>query len=92
MEGCERTQIKQDEGLRLKAYKCTEGHLTIGYGHKIPPGSHLTMNSEITVAEAEKLFETQYLKASAQAASFNYNKPEINRILTNMIFQMGIME
>lgn len=27
--------IKEDEGLRLKPYRCTAGKLTIGYGHNI---------------------------------------------------------
>ena len=28
-------QLKRHEGLRLEAYKDTEGHLTIGYGHNL---------------------------------------------------------
>ena len=28
-------QLKQDEGWRLKPYRCTAGKLTIGYGRNI---------------------------------------------------------
>lgn len=30
-----RALLKRDEGLRLKAYKCTAGAWTIGYGHNM---------------------------------------------------------
>jgi GH24 family phage-related lysozyme (muramidase) len=30
--------IKKEEGFRLEVYKCTEGHLTGGYGHKMLDG------------------------------------------------------
>jgi GH24 family phage-related lysozyme (muramidase) len=33
-----REQLKREEGLRLKPYKDTLGHWTIGYGHKMLPG------------------------------------------------------
>lgn len=28
-------QLKQDEGLRLRAYLCPAGHWTLGYGHNL---------------------------------------------------------
>jgi lysozyme len=44
--------LKRFEGLKLKAYFCPAGVLTIGYGST---GPHVKMGMEITPAEAEKL-------------------------------------
>ena len=43
--------IKKFEGLRLKAYRCASGVLTIGYGHT----GGVTEGMEISKREAEKL-------------------------------------
>lgn len=45
--------IKSFEGLRLTAYRCTAGILTIGYGHT----SQVTEDMAITEAQAEKLLK-----------------------------------
>lgn len=50
--------IKNFEGLRLKAYKCSAGILTIGYGHT---GADVKENMLITKEEAEKLFDSDIL-------------------------------
>lgn len=44
--------IKEKEGLRLEAYRCSGGVLTIGYGHTagVIPGM------KIDLAQAEKIF------------------------------------
>ena len=34
-EAITKTHVKTEEGYKLEPYKCTEGHLTGGYGHKI---------------------------------------------------------
>lgn len=44
--------VKDSEGLRLKAYVCPAGVLTIGYGST---GKHVKPGMVITEAEAEKL-------------------------------------
>jgi len=44
--------IKQFEGLRLTAYKCPAGVLTIGYGST---GAHVKPGMTITAQEAERL-------------------------------------
>lgn len=50
--------IKSFEGLRLKAYLCPSGVLTIGYGHtgKVR-GSAITSKTTITASEAEALLK-----------------------------------
>lgn len=44
--------IKEAEGLRLKAYRCPAGILTIGYGHT---GSDVKSGQIITEAKADEL-------------------------------------
>jgi lysozyme len=51
--------IMQEEGLRLKAYRCSERALTIGYGHKLLKGEKRV----ITEHEAENIFYSDYDKA-----------------------------
>ena len=49
--------LKEDEGLRLMPYRCSEGYLTIGYGwnlDKVPiPGEVADLLLSIAVARAE---------------------------------------
>ena len=57
--------LKNHEGLRLKAYQCSKGHWTIGWGHNIYGNrSSLTAlmlkldkHSVITEIEAEQIFK-----------------------------------
>lgn len=44
--------IKKHEGLRLGAYYCPAGKLTIGYGHRVKKHEHLI---KITLEQAEAL-------------------------------------
>ena len=50
--------IKNFEGLRTKAYRCSANCLTIGYGHT---GSDVYENMIITKEQAEKLFDQDIL-------------------------------
>lgn len=45
--------IKEHEGLRLEAYRCSGGVWTIGYGHT---GTDVQQGLQIDRAEAERLF------------------------------------
>lgn len=47
--------VKQFEGLRLKAYRCPAGVLTIGYGST---GSHVREGQIITEAQADALLRS----------------------------------
>lgn len=51
--------IKNFEGLRLKAYKCPAGILTIGYGHT---GSDVKTGMVITPEKAEELLKKDLAK------------------------------
>lgn len=50
--------IKLFEGVRLKAYKCSAGVPTIGYGNTYyPNGDKVQMNDVITLEQAKELFD-----------------------------------
>ena len=50
--------IKLHEGYRLMPYKCTEGHLTGGVGHKINDGEEVPTTKEGWLKLFDKDFET----------------------------------
>ncbi|MDE1971426.1 MAG: lysozyme [Patescibacteria group bacterium] len=54
--------IKNEEGLRLVAYICPAGKLTIGYGHRIQRSDPRA----ITKAQAEDLFRQDVTRVLAQ--------------------------
>jgi len=50
--------IKEYEGLRLKAYRCSAGRLTIGWGHTSAAGEPVVKPGlTISKAEAERIFD-----------------------------------
>lgn len=82
------SQLKRDEGLRLKAYKDTVGVWTIGYGHTgtAKPGM------VITEAEAEALLVKDIEDAKAIAKRidfFDRLDPVRQAAIINMCFQLG---
>lgn len=56
-----RAYIKGNEGLVLSIYKDTLGFRTVGYGHLIQPSE--VIPEQITLAQAEMLFEADFHKA-----------------------------
>ena len=81
--------VKKEEGFRLETYKCTEGHLTGGYGHKmlegeVPPTDH---------AGWLKIFERDFAKAMTGAEELLMLCPNIHEtarhIVVEMVYQMG---
>ena len=81
--------IKEFEGLRLHAYRCSANVLTIGYGHT---GSWIQEDSEITEIEAEEL-----LKKDCQVFVDGVNrlvKVQINQnqfdALVSFAFNLGL--
>lgn len=101
--GCDVTeagiqQLKQHEGLRLKAYLCPAGVWTVGYGHtgNVSPGMVITeeladtyLRRDLQVAEedARKLFPNldQYSPRRRDALinmSFNLGYPNFSKFKT----------
>lgn len=60
-----KAKIKGWEGCRLTAYRCPAGVLTIGYGHT---GPDVHPGMKITQAEADRLFEADLAKFTAQVS------------------------
>lgn len=54
--------IKSHEGLRLTAYACPGGVLTIGYGHT---GADVHPEMQITAGEANRLFEADLARTES---------------------------
>lgn len=63
--------ITQFEGLKLKAYKCSAGVWTIGYGHT---GEDVKEGKEITAEEAKKLLAAD-LKRFENSVNRSVKKP-----------------
>jgi lysozyme len=89
-EAMEETEIKADEGLRLKAYKDTVGIITIGHGHT---GPDVHDGQVITQEQAEELFEGDFQEAITNAKTavpfFDALDGPRKGAMTNMAFQMG---
>ena len=85
----------RDEGVRLRVYRCTAGHLTIGVGHKLTEREVLTGLSEISLEQAGYLLHMDIGIALNGCASifgrdrFDGFTEARQRALVNMCFQMG---
>ena len=62
--------MKEHEGLRLKAYRCPAGVLTIGYGHtlNVKPGDVISKDT------ADRLFVEDVERVERQLDAENYSK------------------
>ena len=84
--------IKNFEGVRLKAYKCPAGVITIGYGHTgMLNGKPLTMGTTITQAQAEDLLKQDLVKYENYVKSlkrdFNENQ---QAALVSFVYNCGL--
>lgn len=85
----------RDEGVRLRVYRCTAGHLTIGVGHKLTEREVLQGLSEISLEQAGYLLHMDIGIALNGCASifgrdrFDGMLEARQRALVNMCFQMG---
>jgi len=79
-------QIKQDEGLRLKPYRCTAGKLTIAYGRNLE-------GRGITIEEAELMLTNDIVDCLADLrrvfAGFDTLNDNRKGALLNMRYQLG---
>jgi lysozyme len=90
-------QLKFEEGLRLNAYRCPAGKLTIGYGHNLEANPYLEGNripQGITADEAEVILHID-LDLVVEALDnvwhgFLLLDPVRRDACVNMAFQLGI--
>tara|TARA_B110000114_G_scaffold178189_1_gene210901 strand:- start:166 stop:585 length:420 start_codon:yes stop_codon:yes gene_type:complete len=84
-----KAEIKKEEGFRMETYKCTEGHLTGGYGHKMLDGE--TPPTDMT--GWTKLFERDFARAMSGAEELLMICPNVDdtarHIVVEMCYQMG---
>ena len=84
-----KAEIKKEEGFRMETYKCTEGHLTGGYGHKMLDGE----TPPTDMAGWTKLFERDFARAMSGAEELLMLCPNIHdtarHIVVEMCYQMG---
>ena len=84
-----KAEIKKEEGFRMETYKCTEGHLTGGYGHKMLDGE----TPPTDMAGWTKLFERDFARAMSGAEELLMICPNVNdtarHIVVEMCYQMG---
>lgn len=95
-----REELRRDEGLRLKPYRCSEGHWTVGYGHflgRLPESDPVFRG--ITLQKAEAWFELDLQQAIRDAERFVLEPGRLTlgdlsdarqRVLVNMSFQLGL--
>lgn len=83
-----RIRIKRHEGFRMFPYKCTEGFLTGGFGHRIMHDDTIPITRE----GWESVFIHDYNIAENAAdvlVTNNDIKPQAFCIIVEMCFQMG---
>lgn len=89
-------QLKRHEGLSLKAYRCSAGKLTIGYGHNLEskPLAGIDGNSEISAMEAGRILKADVEGFCGEldvAIPWWRGLDEVRRgVLLNMAFNMGV--
>ena len=86
-------ELIRDEGWRSKPYKCSNGHLTIGVGHKLLPHEmHLKeVDSDWIWAtlRQDALLAVRGCEMIFGRSKFNAFNDVRQRALVNMAFQLG---
>jgi lysozyme len=81
--------IKEEEGLRLKAYKIGDGMITVGYGHAEPiKKSKFRVGETITKEKAEELLKEDLKKAADGVRRMfkDWEEEGIDRKITQNMF------
>ena len=91
-------QLKYEEGLRLKKYRCTAGRWTIGYGHNLdanplaPDGSRIPDTISAEFAEELLMRDIATTRAALRMAWPRIDEfdPARRDAFINMAFQLGV--
>lgn len=85
-------ELRRDEGLRLKAYTCSAGHRTVGFGHNLSARGMEKVKS-CTKGQAEEWLDKDVEEAVEVARklfpSFDDLSEKRQRALVNMAFCLG---
>lgn len=83
--------IIKSEGIRNKPYRCSQGHLTVGVGHKIEKSEKF--KSFYSNSEIEDLFKKDLNEAIRAAQnnfpSFSRQPDHIKLVLVSFCFNLG---
>lgn len=83
--------IRRFEGLSLSVYEDLAGHPTVGYGHKLRDSDGLTINSQISLDDAELLLLGDIKPVEA---ALNKLLPDLTQCqfdsLVSFIFNIGL--
>ena len=92
-----REELIADEGMRLDVYKCTAGYLTVGVGHRIIEGDAeygKPLGYTITERRMKQLFDLDIAIVREDChrlyEDFSDLPEEAQRIIANMVFNMGL--
>ena len=90
-------QLRKSEGLRLQAYRCTAGALTIGYGHNCdasPVPGIAREGDSITLDQVESLLAADMDRSLGQVFGalpwIDRLTPPRQAVLADMAFNMGL--
>lgn len=104
-EGCQhllREQLKRHEGFKLRVYKCTAGHSTIGCGYNLDANpAHLKkseiddmMKNGISEAKANYLLDLMIAMTETDLVKkldfFTELSEPLQALLVNMAYNMGV--
>jgi lysozyme len=88
-----KAELRRDEGLRYKVYRCSAGHRTIGYGHMVDNNPSI---STCTLEDAEIWLSADIKSAILIADIFlwpenlhNFSESQ-QRALVNMSYNIGL--
>lgn len=85
--------IKRFEGRRLKAYRCSAGVLTIGYGHTSMAGSpQVTPGMTITAGDADAIFDRDIERFAARVEALIKVPVSENQFgaMVSLAFNIGV--
>lgn len=85
------SKIQQREELRLKAYRCEAGRLTIGYGHTdgVKDGDVITEEQAIEFFKSDVGVIENHLNRLRQSAKITFKQCEFDA-LVSLIFTIGL--
>ena len=88
-----KSQLREDEGVKDTAYTDTEGHLTIGVGHKVLDTDNLKLGSVIDEGTLDRMLSSDAsdaIKSSKSLVDDWEGLPSnVKYALSNMTFQLG---
>lgn len=85
--------IAKQEGISEEVYLDSEGHKTVGIGHKLPKNSGLNLGDPVAPEQITSWFLEDFKQAREVSKrlfkSFDSYHPNVQDVLVSMAFQLG---